>query len=135
MPGWKEHVADLYNASRELREMWLGAGKPKQGPLFELHKNAKARCKYAIRYIQNNENIMRKESLAKELSHLDAKSFWKDIKMMTCSSTPLPTTIEGVSGGAAIAANWKSHFEDLFNCHRQTRVNYTGVRFTTLVMR
>ena len=87
MPGWKEHVADLYNASRELREMWLGAGKPKQGPLFELHKNAKARCKYAIRYIQNNENIMRKESLAKELSHLDAKSFWKDIKMMTCSST------------------------------------------------
>ena len=121
----EEHVADPYNASRELREIWLGAGKPKQGPLFELHKNAKARCKYAIRYIQNNENIMCKESLAKKLSHLDAKSFWKEIKMMNCSSTPLPTTIEGVSGGAAIAANWKSHFVDLFNCHRQTRVNYT----------
>ena len=64
MPGWREHVADLYKASRDIRETWLCA-RPKQGTLFDLHKNAKARCKYAIRLIKINEQRMRRESLAR----------------------------------------------------------------------
>ena len=36
-PGWAEYVDGLYDASRETRGMWMNAGKPRQGHIFELH--------------------------------------------------------------------------------------------------
>ena len=79
MPGWSECVADLYKTSRDVREMWLGAGRPRNGHIFDLHMRTKARCKYTIRFIKCNEKQMRKESLAKKLSTLDNNSFWKGV--------------------------------------------------------
>ena len=32
----------------ETRGMWMNAGKPRQGPIFELHVKSKARFKYAL---------------------------------------------------------------------------------------
>ena len=120
MPGWSEYVADLYKTSRDVREMWLGAGRPRNGLIFDLHMRTKARCKYAIRFIKRNEKQMRKESLAKKLSTLDNNSFWKEVRHMNHCNTPLPTTIDGVTGEANIAGVWRKHFEDLLNCQRST---------------
>ena len=120
MPGWSEYVADLYKTSRDVREMWLGAGRPRNGHIFDLHMRTKARCKYAIRFIKRNEKQMRKESLAKKLSTLDNSSFWKEVRHMNNCNTPLPTTIDGVTGEANIAGVWRKHFEDLLNCQRST---------------
>ena len=120
MPGWSEYVADLYKTSRDVREMWLGAGRPRNGHIFDLHMRMKACCKYAIRFIKRNEKQMRKESLAKKLSTLDSNSFWKEVRHMNHCNTPLPTTIDGVTGEANIAKVWRKHFEDLLNCQRST---------------
>ena len=35
--------------------------------------------------------------------------------------TPLPCSIDGVSGDANIAGVWKEHFEQLFNCINDVR--------------
>ena len=43
---------------------------------------------------------------------------------MNLCNTPLPTTIDGVSGGAQIAEVWRRHFDDLFNSHRQLCNDY-----------
>ena len=39
---------------------------------------------------------------------------------MNHCNTPLPTTIDGVTGEANIAKVWRKHFEDLLNCQRST---------------
>ena len=96
--------------------MWCNAGKPRQGPMFDLYRRAKARCKYARRFIKNHESALRKESLAKKLYDLDPKKFWEEVKSINDSSTPLPNSIEGVSGECAISELWKDHYSDLFNC-------------------
>ena len=36
-PGWVEYVDNLYDTSREIRQMWINAGKPRQGPVHDLH--------------------------------------------------------------------------------------------------
>ena len=55
------------------------------------------------------------------------RSFWKDVRLMNNCRTPLPCSIDGVSGDANIAGIWKEHFEQLFNC-----VNDVGdVTFST----
>ena len=53
-PGWSDHVSDLYKYSREIRQLWLDNGKPRQGPLFNEFSRSKVRFKYALRFIQKN---------------------------------------------------------------------------------
>ena len=82
--------------------MWINAGKPRQGPIHDQHMKCKSRFKYALRFIKKNENMLRKEALAKKLADLNPKAFWSEIKKMNNCKTPLPTSIEGVSGGEQI---------------------------------
>ena len=35
-PGWAEYVDNLYDTSREIRLMWINAGKPRQGPVHDV---------------------------------------------------------------------------------------------------
>ena len=53
-PGWAEYVDNWYDTSREIRQMWINAGKPRQGLVHDLHVNCKCRSKYALRFIKNN---------------------------------------------------------------------------------
>ena len=57
-PGWAEYVDNLYDTSREIRQMWINAGKPRQGPVHDLHVKCKSRFKCALRFIKNNENML-----------------------------------------------------------------------------
>ena len=113
--GWNQFVKEHYNRSREYFIAWKEAGKPRQGPIFEAHKEAKASCKRAIRYIKKHENELRREALGRKLTQLDTKGFWKEVKNMSGSQVPRPSMIEGVCGEGKIASLWGSHFEELFN--------------------
>ena len=115
-PGWADHVQDLYEASRSVFALWRDAGKPRQGYLFDLHKRAKARFKNARRFIKRNENALRRDSLAKKLYDLDPKVFWKEVKAIKNSQTPLPAGIDGINGEENIAEMWRRYFLDIFNC-------------------
>ena len=115
VPGWTDHVADLYDASREARSLWLSHGKPRQGPIYDLHLKSKMNVKYAIRYVKKHEAQLRKDSLAKKLSNCNSKEFWKEIQSMNNSNTPLPDVIDSVSGATNILNVWKDHYSNLFN--------------------
>ena len=122
-PGWAEYVDDLYDTSREIRQIWINAGKPRQGPVHDQHVKCKSRFKYALRFIKNNENKLRKEALAKKLADLNPKAFWSEIKNMNNCKTPLPTSIEGVSGRVQIVEFWRTHFSQLLNCVSNSSVH------------
>ena len=109
-PGWNDYVADLYEASRETRLLWLSNGKPRHGPIFEIHNKTKLCVKYAIRYIKRNENLLRREALAKKLSNGNTDEFWKEIHAINNCNTPLPDTINNVSGSENILELWRKHF-------------------------
>lgn len=115
-PGWSDYVSELYDLSRELRKQWLVSGKPRFGSLHERYVKSKARFKYALRYIKRNESALRQESLARKMMNFDKEDFWKEIRVMNNSHTPLPLNVEGINGAENIAAMWKNHFQDLFNC-------------------
>ena len=46
--------------------------------------------------------------------------FWKEVKHMNASNTPLPTCIYGISGAGNIAQMWRDHYSDIFNSVNQT---------------
>ena len=115
-PGWSEYVADLYDTSRDLRKWWLSVGKPRQGPLHDMYISSKARFKYALRFIKRNEAKLRQESLARKMTDLGQEDFWKEVKFMNNSATPLPSCIDDNIGAENIVDMWKNHFQSIYNC-------------------
>ena len=103
--------------------MWINDGKPRQGPVHDLHVKCKSRFKYALRFSKNNGNMLRKETLANNLADLNPKAFCSEIKNMNKCKTPLPTSIEGVSGGVHIVYFWRTHFSQLLNCVSNSSVH------------
>ncbi len=100
--------------------MWKKNGKLKQGPIFKLKKR---RFKYALCYIKNHENTMRKDSLTRKLHDNDVDNFWKEVKLINNNSMPLPMNIDGVVGVDKITEIWRKHYFDLFNCIRSNLNN------------
>ena len=74
-----------------------------------------------MRFIKNNEDTLKKDSLARKLLSKNDKEFWKEIRVMNSSNMPLPNVIDGVTGSVNIVDMWKSHYNDLFNCLRNNK--------------
>ena len=95
--------------------MWCNNGKPRQGWIYDLMRQTRSQFKYSLRTVNNNENVLRRESLANKLAFGNPKKCWQEIRTMTSKITSLPSSIEGVSGKYAISELWKSHFGRLLN--------------------
>ena len=119
-PGWNEYASDLYDSSRQCLKMWIDAGKPKHGHIFNLMSHSRARFKYANRKIKRNEGQLRSDKLGLALAEKAPQEFFKEVRKIKCSKTPLPTSIDGISGEAEILSMWKSHYLELFNCLKST---------------
>ena len=90
--------------------MCVNAGKPRQGLVYDLQVKSKAIFKYALRFIKNNETALRKEALDNKFTELNPDAFWREIKSINNCNTPLPSSIEGVSGEKEIVDLWRKHF-------------------------
>ena len=115
-PGWNEYVAEHHAVAREAFLLWIEAGRPRQGELFQQKKLTNARFKYAIRFIKKNENNLRAKSLASKLENNNTTDFWKEVNVLNNHKTPLPSDIEGVSSPEKIAEVWREHYFRIFNC-------------------
>ena len=124
-PGWTDYVSELYDYSKTCRQIWLNENLPRQGIIHENYIRARARFKYAVKYIKKNEDKLRKESMAKNLANKDTAEFWKDIAKSNNCRTPLPDQIDEAQGSDNILKLWKKHFYDIFNCLKSKK-EYTA---------
>ena len=56
---------------------WCNNGKPRQGWIFDMMHQTRSQFKYALRMVKNNENVLRRESLANKLSCSNPNTFGK----------------------------------------------------------
>ena len=68
-PGWIDYVSELYKYSKSCRRNWREANEPRHGIIHEEYIKSKARFKYALRFINKNEDNLRKEAMAKNLAN------------------------------------------------------------------
>ncbi len=95
-----------------------------------MKKRTNARFKYALRYIKNNEDPIRRDALATKLQTNNVEGFWKKVKHIDNSNTRLPTNIEGVVGCEKMTELWKNNYKELFNCiHSNINSLMVNVKF------
>ena len=99
---------------------------PRHGHIYDNMRVTRAHFKYALRFVRNQEDMARADSLAQDLSDQDVDGFWKTMHKMNNCNTILANVIDGVSGPDSIASHWKQHFDKLLNVHCYTRcVSFT----------
>ena len=76
-----------------------------------------------MRFVQSNEDSMRRESLANKFANTrNQKEFWEELRKNDKNSVALPNVIDDIQGTDNIVQMWKSHYDSLFNCSND-RIN------------
>lgn len=72
---------------------------------------------------------MRADSPTRKLQKNNYNDFWKEVRVLNSSKTPLPSDIEGVCGQDKIDV-WHEHYYNLFNCVKSNAVVIDNVDLT-----
>ena len=115
VPGWNEHVKDLYQVSRQAFLTWRSVGSPRFGALAQHMRRARADFKFALRQCRANEAAHRAQALARKLQSGRVVSFWRDIRAASHHPERLPQRVDQVTGEAQVAQLWQGRYEHVFN--------------------
>ena len=105
----------LTKLKREAVSHWNIAGRPRSGPLAELKCRARAAFMHEMKFLRENEDQLRSQSMLSKLRRGECNDFFKVIKTLNCKKESLPLTVGGTSGQINIANLWKYHFSAIAN--------------------
>jgi len=91
-------------------KLWADAGRPSSGDLFQLKKNAKYKCKLAIRDAANQFEAQFDDELLSSYMRKDFGRFWKTWKNKVNKRKPNTTCINGFADDSHIANSFAAHF-------------------------
>ena len=114
-PGWNERAKEWNVRYREAVSHWNIAGRPRSGPLAELKCKARTAFRHEIKFLRENEDQLRSQSMLSKLHRGECNDFWKEIKALKPKKESLPLTVGGTSGESNIANLWKDHFSAIAN--------------------
>ena len=63
LPGWNDYVRGAKEKTDFWHKIWIDAGSPRSGVLFQIKKNAKSRYKYQMRKLKRREKHIRNQKL------------------------------------------------------------------------
>ena len=112
---WNERAKELKAQYREAVSHWNSAWSPRSGPLAELKCRARAAFRHEIKFMRENEDQFRPQSMLSKLQRGECNDLWKEIKALNPKKESLPLTVGGTSGESNVANLWKDHFSAIAN--------------------
>ena len=126
IPGWNAHVEDERQRSLFWHDLWLQAGRPMQGPVYDVMKLTRKRYHYAKRYCKSNAAALRREKIAESSEH-NLRDFWTQVRRACRPVSHTPATMDGVIGSANIAKHFASKYENLYQSVPTLADELTGI--------
>ena len=128
MPGWDEHVAHRKVNALNDHKLWVAAGRPCAGPLFENRKHSRSVYHRAIRRIKSIDHVIRSERMAQAILDNDHRHFWNEVRKFKGKRCTLPVSVDGVKGEGQIADVFVNKYKTLYNSvkYNEARMNSIG---------
>ena len=92
----------IKNESKFWYRVWVEAGYPTSGVLFQIKKYAKSRYKYEVRRLLRNQQHLLRCKLARSFTSRKKHGFWSAVNK--CNSIRQVPIVDGVCGDSEIAA-------------------------------
>ena len=133
IPGWNEFVKPYKNKSIFCHEVWVSAGKPNSGQLFNDRKNARYKYHWAIKQVKKNKDSIILSKTAQQLTHKSFNEFYKTIKKLKGNVKLSATIIDNKCTEEDIADNFRSIYCSLYNSIQDNNLKSTKNRINTLI--
>ena len=114
-PGWKEMVYPFKKESSFWYQLWLSAGKPRDGQLFQNMKLSKNQYKYARRRCENAMYVVKRDKLV-EACENGGRDFFAEIKKLRgLNKNNCTTKMDGKDTPVDIADHLGNIWDTLYN--------------------
>ena len=116
VPGWREHVAPQRKTAVFWHSVWLSAGRPNTGQLFEIMKRTRNQFHYCLRRVRKAADAIKSQKLF-EASLWGGGDLFEELKKTRGGRhTPdLPENVAGVSGEEEICQKFRQVYCNLYN--------------------
>jgi hypothetical protein len=116
VPGWKEEVAPQRKDSMFWHSVWLSAGRPTHGHLYDIMKRTRNKYHQILRQVRRAADRIKSQKLF-EASMWGGGDLFEELKKTRGGkfSPDLPETVAGANGEAEIAKKFQQVYRDLYN--------------------
>ena len=133
IPGWNDFVRPFKDKSILCNELWVSAGKPTSGTLFDERKFARTRYHWAIRYVKKNKESIILNKTAEQLSQKSFRNFWKFIKKYNGNVNVSSKIIDDKCTDETIASHFRTIYDSLYSSVKDEDLNNTKLRIDNLI--
>ena len=133
IPGWNEYVKPYKDKSIFCHELWVSAGKPPSGNLFNDRKLARYKYHLAIKQVKKNKDKIILNKTAQQLTQKSFNDFYKTIKKLKGNNNSLATVIDNKCTEEDIADNFRSIYDSLYNSILDDGINSTKEKINNLI--
>ena len=74
--GWSENVKPFQQKNQWWHWMWVQAGRPRSGIVYEYMKEARRQYRYAVRRIKRDDRIIRYQKMASDVAEDNGRNFF-----------------------------------------------------------
>ena len=108
IPAWKEHVGPYLNESNFWYKVWLSAGKPNSGSIFENMKSSKKQFKFADRRLKKCSHKIQNEKFASSLLQGGNTNIFEEIRKIRGTALTFSSRIYEEVGAKHFAEMYES---------------------------
>lgn len=139
---WNSDLTKLKNQSIATHQIWIAAGKPRVGLIFDSKNKDKINYKSAIKKFKNASAATISDKLHESLIYKNPTSFWKTWKSKVCKTNKNKISIKGNPSDAESVKLFAKFFEktttpnnESFNAEKQAEYfdklpRYTGEKLS-----
>ena len=114
--GWNDYIKTYYLDARNKFLLWKNNGKPRQSDCHKDMISSRRRFRHILSYCKLNEQNIRNNKLAQNLSTKNSKEFWKQVKRRKGNNSKLfaATKINDECDPSKIANMFSNYFKSIF---------------------
>ena len=114
-PGWTKYVKFFKDKSIFWNNLWIEAGRPVNGYIFDIRRLTRTKYHNAIKYINKNKDKILKEKIAESLQTNSFITFWYEIKKLNCEHNIIPSVIDKSVGDINIVNLFCNKYKNIYN--------------------
>ena len=133
IPGWNEYVRPYKDRSIFCHELWVSAGKPPSGQLFNDRKFARYKYHWAIKQARKNKDNIILNKTAQQLTNKSFNEFYKTIKRLKGNNNIIATVIDNKCTEEEIADNFRSIYNNLHDSIQDVGLDSTKQKVNDLI--
>ena len=95
--------------------IWKECDSPPQGEIAQIMRSTRSKYHYAIRYVKKNEEIMRKNAMAKFISENKSRDLWKEVYKVRSKSNTGSPCMGQATGNESISELFAHKYNTLYN--------------------